>query len=303
MIAERYNLHLDKDYYENDSGGFPTFPFGAFCTNLTDTLTGNLPWHWHERAEVSIISGGDGLAKINGQLRLVRQNSGLFINSNVLHQISPAGENDCIVSTITFNPAFIAGNPSEYLMEKYVTPLAECASLPSVLLDGTCKWHPEALACIETALKAITHEEYGYELVVVSAIMKLWHMIAFNNKELIEKGLKAETESARRAKIMLNFIEKNLHEKITISEIAAAGKVSERECIRCFKEVIGSPPIRYLQKLRIYEAAQLLTTTDMPITQICNIVGYNDASYFAKIFKRSMNATPRDYHRNYESQL
>lgn len=54
-------------------------------------------------------------------------------------------------------------------------------------------------------------------------------------------------------------------------------------------------PIQYLLKYRISVAARLLENTDISITEICNRVGFDNPSYFSKIFKRFMRFTPSDY--------
>ena len=94
---------------------------------------------------------------------------------------------------------------------------------------------------------------------------------------------------------MLDFIHTHFAESLDVSQIAHSANLSQRECLRCFQKTIGIPPIQYLLKYRISVAARLLTSSDMPITTICNDTGFDSPSYFSKLFKRWMGCTPTSY--------
>ncbi len=298
MIEERHSLYLDQDKYESSSGGTAAFPCGAFRTNIAHTQTGDLPWHWHERVEVSIISGGDGYVGINGKKYPVRRGSGLFVNSSVLHHVSPEKGLDCIVTTIVFDPLVIACAFSDELTEKYIIPLTKCFSLPWILMDGSEPWHSEALSCFNKAVEAIEYELFGHELIVITELSRIWHMLLMNNRDVIDNKPHQDRPEARRVEAMRIFLEENLSEKIILKQVAAVGCISERECIRGFKDVLGSTPMHYLQRIRLTEAARLLACSDMSVKEICGNTGFSDSSYFSKIFKRYMRVTPNEYRRS-----
>ena len=62
-----------------------------------------------------------------------------------------------------------------------------------------------------------------------------------------------------------------------------------------FKNMTGKTPVGYLNVYRIEKACKKLLTTDMPITQIAYTCGFNDLSYFIKIFKQIKNCTPKQF--------
>ena len=51
----------------------------------------------------------------------------------------------------------------------------------------------------------------------------------------------------------------------------------------------------YLTDLRIRHAIDLLTTTDLPVSQVAAMVGYHDYFYFARVFKKTTQMTPSSY--------
>ena len=107
--------------------------------------------------------------------------------------------------------------------------------------------------------------------------------------------MKIKNLDNQRIKGMLDFIQKNYSNELTLKEIGEAVFIGERETLRCFARTIGISPIEYLKKYRVKVAANLLTTTDLPVTEICIQCGFNSPSYFSKSFQRVFNVTPREY--------
>ena len=118
------------------------------------------------------------------------------------------------------------------------------------------------------------------------------------NQELLEKSNGNNNTDRERMKYMLTFIHKNYSEDISLGDIAKEAFIGEREALRCFARTIGTSPIEYLQKYRIYTAAELLRKSELPVTEICLQAGFNSPSYFSKIFCRMLGMTPREYRKN-----
>ena len=69
-----------------------------------------------------------------------------------------------------------------------------------------------------------------------------------------------------------------------------------------FKEKTGYTPIKYLAIRKIDEAKRLLETTDLPISEVMERVGYEDASYFSKLFKKLVGYSPKSFRENVEQK-
>ena len=61
---------------------------------------------------------------------------------------------------------------------------------------------------------------------------------------------------------MISYLNEQLSEKISLSDIARAGMVCESRCLKLFRLFTGQTPIRYLQQLRIVKSMRLLTGTE-----------------------------------------
>jgi transcriptional regulator GlxA family with amidase domain len=58
-------------------------------------------------------------------------------------------------------------------------------------------------------------------------------------------------------------------------------------------------PLEYVHALRLEEAKQLLEASDLPVEAIANEVGYEDAGFFSRLFRRKVNLTPAQYRRRF----
>lgn len=93
----------------------------------------------------------------------------------------------------------------------------------------------------------------------------------------------------------INYINSNLENNLSVSEIANQLYVSPTYLSRAFKKETGFSIIEYINKLKIKHATFLLRDTALPIQDIGRIIGINDVNYFSRLFKRYMSQTPTQY--------
>lgn len=84
-----------------------------------------------------------------------------------------------------------------------------------------------------------------------------------------------------------------------VAEMARLSGLSERSFVRRFRQATGMAPLQYVHAIRLEEAKQCLEATDAPIEAIAEQVGYEDAGYFARLFRRAVNLTPAQYRRRF----
>jgi AraC-like DNA-binding protein/ligand-binding sensor protein len=93
----------------------------------------------------------------------------------------------------------------------------------------------------------------------------------------------------------LQFIEANLARDISRDDAAAAACMSPSHFSRLMKEKLGRSFTELLTQMRIDKSKELLTRTDKSIVEICLECGFNDQSYFTKVFQRCTGCTPREF--------
>ena len=115
----------------------------------------------------------------------------------------------------------------------------------------------------------------------------------------LEKAGSKPREDTVRAKQMLRFIYDHYARNISVAEIAAAAGICERECFRCFSDILGTTPMEYLNRHRVANAARALAGTSSSVAQIAEECGFSNSSYFGKVFRRMLGCTPGQYRRNH----
>jgi transcriptional regulator GlxA family with amidase domain len=86
-----------------------------------------------------------------------------------------------------------------------------------------------------------------------------------------------------------------------VTEMVELSRLPERTFKRRFKKATGLSPLDYAHSIRLEEAKQMLETTDTPIERIAVDVGYQDDSFFRRLFRRRVGLTPRAYRQRVQS--
>jgi AraC family transcriptional regulator of arabinose operon len=111
-----------------------------------------------------------------------------------------------------------------------------------------------------------------------------------------------QLSKVKRIYPVIKYIEDNLKNSLTRSELARILSISETKFHNVLKEAIGVSPMEYVRNLRLSKAQLLLITTDLPIAFIGEEVGYPDLYNFSKIFKNSFGISPLKYRQGYKNQ-
>jgi transcriptional regulator GlxA family with amidase domain len=107
-----------------------------------------------------------------------------------------------------------------------------------------------------------------------------------------------QTEDAVIAKCQV-WAATHYNEPAPVAEMARLSGLSERSLVRRFQKATGMTPIHYVQTIRIEEAKQMLEATQDPVEAIAQDLGYEDASFFVRLFKREVKLTPSQYRRKF----
>lgn len=91
------------------------------------------------------------------------------------------------------------------------------------------------------------------------------------------------------------WLDQNYQADVVISALAERFKLSVRSLNRRFKLATNASPLQYLQNMRIEHAKELLKQSNLAVSEVADMVGYQDASYFTSLFKKVTAVTPIEY--------
>ena len=96
-------------------------------------------------------------------------------------------------------------------------------------------------------------------------------------------------------KEILDFLEDNIYGKITVKDIAEAIGKSESTVKQLFSQYIKSGVMKYYNSLKIKEAKKLIREDNYNMTQISDMLHFDNPQYFSKCFKSFTKMTPSEY--------
>ena len=91
------------------------------------------------------------------------------------------------------------------------------------------------------------------------------------------------------------YIDDNIDQRITLDALAKLANLSVSYFVRAFKQSMGLTPHDYLMRRRVQLTIQLLSQTDMPLSEIAHAAGFFDQSHCSRRFRQYVGMSPRDY--------
>ena len=175
------------------------------------------------------------------------------------------------------------GADIEKILERY-----DLSTNESVFFTGTSsdyQW------LYEQIIRELRLRRINYGELVNMNLCHIFLMINRFIKEKHELGADALNEVERAT----HYFNENYNKTICIKDYAAERHMSECWFNRTFKQLTKTTPTQYVICQRINGAIQLLESTSLNVTQIAGMVGYEDALYFSRLFKKHTGIAPTEY--------
>lgn len=123
-----------------------------------------------------------------------------------------------------------------------------------------------------------------------------WHHVGQQPFAALTRNRQVEDSAISRCQ---EWIAEHYQQDSPVAAMTKLSGLSERSFKRRFARATGMSPIEYVHTLRLEEAKHMLETTDDAIEAIANEVGYEDASFFGRLFRRKVGLTPAQYRRRF----
>ena len=280
---------------ENTTHGDFILPFSIYKGTISPSFP-SIATHWHEEIEVIIVLDGSCNYRINLDSFLINKGDILIIGSQSLHSLTSIPNKNMTWASFVFNINMLKSSSTDGALLKYIAPLLNHEhQLPIIIKDNTT-CYSKIFDVIENILYCYYDKDIAYELELKSLLFKFFSLLYKNN--LIKKHQSKNNitfNSTNKIKLVLNYINDNYSEDISINTLAELCDYSEYHFMRFFKKHIGLTCIQYINNLRLEKSSILLTSTNNAIMDISLEVGFDNLSYFNKLFKRKYNLTPKEF--------
>ncbi len=246
--------------------------------------------HWHDEVEFIYIISGSVRYNVNGEIITMREGEGIFVNARQFHYILSDDGADCLFYCAVIHPVLLCA--SQRVERLYVRPVLENADLPYLHLSSLVPWQAGILR--DVGLMCDRSRENGFELIVQQLFFRLWLTLSANAMTAAEPP-EGRSHHLSILKSMIAFIHERYRDKLELEDICEAGGVGKTLCTSIFRKCVNCTPMTFLTEYRLKKAAELLTDSDLNITEIAYETGFSGASYFSESFRKTFGCSPREY--------
>lgn len=284
---------LSSSLEEHKTHGGIDFPLNVYYTILGKTEK-DLYLHWHKEMEFIYIKSGSGLFYIDLSPISVKEGDILIVPPFSLHSGKPHN-NFCECKTLVFNLSLLKTSSADTISVKYINPIIEKKYTFPLVISKENQEYKNIADAFLVIVEYYEKQIFGYEMEIKAKLFQLFsiffqkHIIKINeNDNYIE-------QKSEKIKSILEYVAKYYKSNITVTEVANYLDYSENHFCRFFKSQTGSTFVDYLNSFRLNAAQNLLLTTNKSVTQIALESGYNNLSYFIRIFKKMYSCTPYQF--------
>lgn len=220
--------------------------------------------HWHEDLQFVLCTKGYVNYQVNGIEYKLKEKEALFINKGALHMSSDMSEDGEYV-TLTFPEELLFFFKESRMKYKYVWPYTRMDFLRCYEI----KEENEIISYLYDIYNIYLNGSDMFEYDVSILITMIWrHLVKCLSK--------------------IDFIPNK-------KDIADAGTMSIAQCNRCFNKMLNVTPYEYLIQYRLQKATNLLKDATLNVTEISEIVGFNNVTHFIQAFKKVYGISPKKY--------
>lgn len=290
------NILEYENYQEKKSHGSELFPYITYpCSIPLDFSC--VPAHWHDEMEIIYVKKGKGLITIDLQQYFVSEENILFIIPGQVHSIDQFDAETMEYENIIFRLDMLIAKKTDTCTSDYFVPLLNGSiSFPS-LISPKMPYYQKIASCIDDADEICKTCPPAYQLVIKGQLFLMFHTLFTNCCERDSK--QKNQKSLEKMKLIIKYIENNYMEKITIKTIAYELGLSQSHFMKFFKNTMGTTFIDYLNDYRLTMASRLLISSESSILDIAAEVGFDNLSYFNRLFKKRFLVTPREHRKKF----
>lgn len=281
-------LTVRKDQSEHFLYNTPGFPVYLGQGHISDFPNYTALCHWHDDVEFSVMLSGGADYNINGEIVRVEAGEGIFINTRQLHYNFSQDRQDCEYFCVLMHPMLLCASP--YVERTFVAPVLGNPGFPYRVLRG-----PWGQGVCQKLRELYERQKQPHpQLAIQAGFFQIWEEL-YLNAPVAQKAPKPRSQNLNALKNMIAYIQDNYQSKVTLDNIAKAGNVSKTSCCNIFQKYVNQSPNAYLIEYRLRNGIELLSTTDMTITEICYEVGFSGPSYFSESFRKAFGCSPLEY--------
>lgn len=294
-INEYQHYHEAKQHVTAD------FPYNTYLCSIPLDFS-RVMLHWHDEVEMIVIKKGQGIVCVDFDRRRVYAGDIVFIRPGQLHAIEQDEEYRMEYENILFLPRLLAGQEPDLCVAEFIRPLVNGELHTETFLTPELSFYTEIRHCIDAIDAVCSKKTSGWPLAVKASLFQLFFLLIWHRSEA-QVPVPAQEKSLEKLKVIFKYIEEHYAEHLTVDDMASLCYYSKSHFMKFFKQHMGTGFIEYLNTYRLSLAERLLRTTRSPVLSIAAECGFDNLSYFNRLFKRTYLMSPGAYRKMHMSHM
>lgn len=283
-ISDYQNYREQKEHTEED------FPYNTYLCSIPKDFV-LVPLHWHDELELVVIKKGRGIVSVDLKKQAVTAGDIVLIRPGQLHSIGQDRNKSMEYENILFKPELLISGSHDLCATRYLLPFVNGRISSETFLCPSLSYYEEAAECIQRIDLLCDTRPEAYQLALKSLLFRFFYIL-ISNRQKKETSSASQTKSLEKMKVILKYIEEHYMEHITIEDMAAVSYYSKSHFMKFFKLHMGTSFIEYLNEYRLLMAGRLLASSDETILEIAEKCGFENLSYFNRMFRKKYGISP-----------
>jgi AraC-like DNA-binding protein len=274
------------NYIEKRKHGSAAFPIQYYYVDNTHPRYA-MNAHWHQEFEIIRVLSGNFTVCLNNEELALTQGDILFVGCGCLHRGQPT---DCVYECIVVDLKMLL-TKNDGITNRYISQITNSeVSIKNTLIPKEC----ELYKTLTELFVLMNNPKSYYELSVYALIFSVISQI-YSNGYTSSLNCRQSNRQVELVRFVLDWINQNLKEDINSKKLSQISNLNFNYLCKIFKNITGQTIIQYVNEQRIEHACYDITMKNKSITEAAFGNGFNDLSYFAKIFKRYKGMSPREF--------
>ena len=268
---------------------------GKLIAVRTHTRFVHFPSHRHDFNEVLYVCEGSLINIIGGKQVVIEAGELLFLNQFTRHEILPAGKNDIAINFMIlpefFDVAYTMAGSNNVLADFLVNVLRQNEEKGEYL-----HFRVAEVLQIQNLLENMIYSLVtgrGDQNRINQTTMGLIFLYLLDSVQYAEMRVPNQYENMI-SMTTLDYIEQN-YKTATLTELCVRLHLPMHVLSKMIKKNTGFNFKELLQRKRMNKAIELMCETELPISDIIAAVGYENGSYFHRVFREKYHVTPRAF--------
>lgn len=283
--------YIPKDLLLYEKMTMPNPHFAVKLTSYSSNEYGSEIFenHWHEQIEILYFKTGSALIECNFKPINVKAGELIIVNSNDLHRgisLSKTLNYYCII----LDTSILSSKTIDICDTKYITPIVQ----NYIVFRNKIADDKAVNTCIDIFIKEYSERALGFELALKYCLYQFFTLLLRNYSAYTMNSLQynRKLKNLEIFNPILQHIESHFNEELTVSMMSRMANMSKYYFCHSFKEFTGKTFTDYLNTIRINKSELMLKSTNMNVTEVATACGYNDLSYFSRLYKKYKGVPP-----------